>query len=114
MDTQSTSRRADVRRLNDDFRCHNRGRGTRLHTHGVHEKGPQFVLAAYLIVREFNAFDDNSDPYREHDFGAFDLLGERLFFKIDYYDLERAAGSPNPADPAVTHRVLTIMLASEY
>lgn len=38
--------------------------------------------------------------------------GERLFFKLDYHSLQ--ADSPNAADAAVTHRVLTIMLASEY
>lgn len=54
------------------------------------------------------------DPHSEHDFGAFTLHGERLFFKIDYYDLGLTAHSPDPADPAVTQRVLTIMLASEY
>ena len=50
----------------------------------------------------------------EHDFGAIDLDGERFFFKIDYFDLTRALYSTDPADPAVTERVLTIMLASEY
>jgi hypothetical protein len=40
--------------------------------------------------------------------------GERLFFKIDYYDSTLTMGSSDPADPAVTCRVMTVMLASEY
>ena len=46
---------------------------------------------------------------------SFVLIGgERIFFKLDYYDLTRACHSPEPADPEVTERVMTIMLASEY
>ena len=65
-------------------------------------------------VRSFDAFGEDNDPHGEHDFGAFDLCGERLFWKIDYYDKDLSFGSPEPADPAVTRRVLTIMLASDY
>jgi hypothetical protein len=28
----------------------------------------------------------NNDPYGEHDFGSFELAGEKFFWKIDYYD----------------------------
>ena len=38
----------------------------------------------------------------------------RVFFKIDYYDLALDQGSENPANEGCTHRILTIMLASEY
>ena len=37
-----------------------------------------------------------------------------IFFKIDYYDRTLTHHSPDPADPAVTERVITIMLADEY
>jgi hypothetical protein len=65
-------------------------------------------------VRTFNKFTPDNDPYGEHDFGAFDHKGEKIFWKIDYYDTTLTWGSEDPADPKQTRRVLTIMLASEY
>ncbi len=83
-------------------------------TSGIDDRGPSFVSAALAAVRTFTAFDRDNDPHHEHDFGALTLEGQRLFFKIDYYNLTLDGHSPDAADPAVTHRVLTVMLASEY
>lgn len=55
-----------------------------------------------------------NDAHGERDFGAFEFRGEKLFFKIDYYDLELTYGSEDPADASQTTRVITIMLASDY
>lgn len=65
-------------------------------------------------VREFDAFDAGNDPHGEHDFGAIEHDDFRYFFKIDYYDLACRYGSPDPTNPAVTVRVLTVMRADEY
>jgi hypothetical protein len=65
-------------------------------------------------VRTFEDFDGSNDPWHEHDFGAFDYKGNKIFWKIDYYDRQERAASPDPSDPAATSRVLTVMLASEY
>jgi hypothetical protein len=65
-------------------------------------------------VAAFDAFSEDNDPHGEHDFGSFEQNGDAIFWKIDYYDKSLQAGSPDPADPAVTTRVLTIMLAEEY
>ena len=65
-------------------------------------------------VLTFDAFSPDNDPYGEHDFGSFEYSGASIFWKIDCYDAKLKWGSPNPADPAVTRRVLTIMLAEEY
>ena len=62
----------------------------------------------------FDAFDRDNDPYGEHDFGALTVLGERVLFKIDYYNAGMTGGSPDPADPSVTTRVLTVTLAGEW
>ena len=65
-------------------------------------------------VKDFDSFTPDNDPYGEHDFGSFELDAVKLFWKIDYYDRKLEYGSPDPADPAVTRRVLTILLAEEY
>ena len=65
-------------------------------------------------VRAFDDFSENNDPYGEHDFGNFTLDGADVFWKIDYYDNDLRDGSPNPAEPALTKRVLTVLLAEEY
>lgn len=115
METQG---RADpqtrIRQLNDQFRKLGIGNGSTMITPGIMEKGHVFMMAALLAVRTFDDFTNGNDPYGEHDFGAFTMGGERLFFKLDYYDHSLQAHSSNAADAAVTHRVLTIMLASEY
>ena len=65
-------------------------------------------------VRGFEDFEDGDDPYGEHDFGAFDHGGRKIFWKIDYYDSSLTRGSEDPGDPAKTTRVLTVPLTQEY
>ena len=65
-------------------------------------------------MRAFDTFTSDNDPYGEHDFGTIEWRGTRLFWKIDCYDPDMRFGSSDPADPSVTARVLTIMLAEEY
>lgn len=66
------------------------------------------------MVRRYSAFTSDNDPYAEHDFGSFRYADETIFWKFDYYDLDYTMHSPDAADPAVTARVLTILLGSEY
>jgi hypothetical protein len=79
------------------------------------------------MVETFDAFTPDNDPYGERDFGAIWQgvdgvwstwrpvdVAETVFWKIDAYDRDLRFGSEDPADPAMTRRVLTIMLASEY
>jgi hypothetical protein len=99
--------------LNDQLRCQGRG-GTLCAAAGVIALGRDALPAILAAVRGFAAFTADNDPYGEHDFGALTWRGTRLFWKIDCYDRDMRFGSPDPADPAVTTRVLTIMLAEEW
>jgi hypothetical protein len=83
-------------------------------TQGVADRGDDFIDRAVMEVREFSDFTEDNDPYGEHDFGSFELDGIELFWKVDCYDRNLRYGSPDPADAAVTRRVLTILLADEY
>ena len=108
------SRAKRIAYLNDKFRKNLPAGGRVYMTAGVNGEGPEFVSKALAKVIAFDDFNADNDPHREHDFGSFELEGETLFFKIDYYDLKREFGSEDPADPKQTLRVLTIMLANEY
>ncbi|TGY88222.1 DUF3768 domain-containing protein [Marinicauda algicola] len=83
-------------------------------TGGVEALGLAFINQAIVKMRQFDRFTEDNDPHGEHDFGSFELEGERLFWKIDYYDTTLEKASPDPANPSLTTRVLTLMLASEY
>ena len=83
-------------------------------TSGVSALGPIHIATLLQLLRAYDRFDEGNDPHGEHDFGAFDHDGNKLFWKIDYYDLSLAFGSEDPADPTKTTRVLTLMLAQEY
>ena len=104
---------AAIRQLNDALRSRAEG-GTILITAGIREKGGDFVDAALKVVAAFDDFTLDNDPRNEHDFGALEIHGEKIFFKLDYFDESMTTHSPDPTDPMLTRRVMTIMLAEEY
>ena len=65
-------------------------------------------------LASYDSFDVDNDPHGERDLGDFELGGTDLLWKIDYYDLDMVYGSPDPADPNVTRRVLTVILPDDY
>jgi Protein of unknown function (DUF3768) len=102
-----------IRALNDELRKNLIG-GLALITPGVAALGQEAVERVVKTIAVFDDFCEANDPYGEHDFGAFEVDGHKLFFKIDYYDTNLTYRSPDPSNPAVTERVITIMLADEY
>ena len=81
------------------------------------------------LIETYDGFTPGKDPYGERDFGAIyqardgrwtclpptarDAV-ETVFWKIDAYGRDLRFGGEDPANPSVTRRVLTIMLANEY
>src|SRR6201997_208221 len=102
-----------IRALNDELR-QNLTVGTAFITAGVAALVPEAVARIVKTIAVFDDFCHANDPHQEHDFGAFDADGHRVFFKIDYFDESLTYHSPDPSDPSVTKRVITIMLAEEY
>ena len=102
-----------IRALNDILRRTLSG-GTLVLTAGIIALGRERQQTILDAVAAFDRFDADDDPHGEHDFGAVEAAGERVFWKIDYYDRTGRWASPDPADSSVTHRTLTLMLAGEY
>lgn len=107
-------RKKRIRRLNDALR---RGEGENamvVVTAGLQALGADFLKTTSQAVAAFDAFSEDNDPHQEHDFGAVEIGGKKLFWKIDYFDPSMSSLSPDPANPSITRRVLTIMLSAEY
>ncbi len=102
-----------IRTLNDNLRRTFSG-GRVVMTQGVQAMPNEAIMRVFKAVQDFDVFTEDNDPYATHEFGMFELDGQRLMFKIDAYDQNLEYGSSNPADPSVTTRVLTILLASDY
>jgi orotidine-5'-phosphate decarboxylase len=109
MDTKT----ARIRALNDQLR-QNFADGIAVMTPGVAALGAEAVERIVKTIAVFDDFCHANDPHEEHDFGAFEADGRMIYFKIDYLDQSMSMHSPDPADPTVTPRVITNMLAEEY
>ena len=96
-----------IAKINDEYR---KARQGFMVTPGV--SALPNIATVLSAVQVFNEFTEDNDPYGEHDFGSFVCFGEKLFWKIDYYDSALEAW----ADPLSSdcRRVLTVMLAEEY
>ena len=72
-------------------------------TGGLAAVFPDDLPSILTKVKEFTVFTEDNDPWHEHDFGAFEFKGEKMFWKIDDYRGNEGYDL-----------VLTVMLASEY
>ncbi len=129
MRTATNSRSERIARLNDRARQAMGLACVAVATEGFRSLPEAEQSRVRELVETYDAFTPDNDPYGERDFGviyrdadgrwttSYPALGkptEKVFWKIDAYDRALRFGSEDPANPAVTRRVLTIMLASEY
>ena len=113
-DVDDTAQRVKrIRELNDALRKTGAG-GMIVLTRGIAGLPPSERNEIHNAIAAFDDFNEGDDPYGEHDFGAVEVQGQTVFFKVDYFDLDLRYHSPDPADAKVTNRVMTVMLADEY
>ena len=110
-----------IAKQNDQFRLRMIGKagdeapeGRVVVTAAVAAEGRDFQIEAIFAVSQFTEFDDDNDPYGDHCIGAVNVRGQKVWWKIDLYDLDYRYGAETPADPSQTRRVLTIMFPSDY
>ncbi|MEP3296570.1 MAG: DUF3768 domain-containing protein [Pseudoruegeria sp.] len=102
---------------NDEFRKHvlvDEKVGRWLFTSTVEAEGLEFKLAVLRAVQSFTEFTEEADPYGTHEMGVIEVLGKKVWWKIDLYDENYVGGSESPADPTKTRRVLTVLFPSDY
>src|SRR5215813_3986351 len=107
------SKTARIRALNDELR-QNFTQGLAVMTPGIAALGAEAVARIVKTIAVFDDFCHANDPHEEHDFGSFEADGHMIYFKIDYFDETLTYHSPDAADPSVTQRVITIMLAEQH
>ena len=110
-----TPRAERIARLNDRLRRYGIG-GTIVVTRSVADHTKLQIETIMLALASYDAFDADNDPHGERDFGDLEVAGTSLLWKIDYYarGSQFRYGSEDPADPAKTERVLTIMLPEDW
>lgn len=104
-----------IRRLNEAFRRSLEG-GMVIFTGALANTSPEGIVLQHKVLAavRFAKIDPGNDPYGEADFGKVTIDAEEFFWKIDYYDLDLKGASEDPADPAVTKRVMSVFYASDY
>ena len=107
-------RQRRIQRLNDALRHGQCEHASIVITSGLQEKDQEYLTEVTKGISSFTNFTQDNDPHLEHDFGSIEISDDKIFWKIDYYDLAMQYHSPDAANSAVTHRVLTIMFAHEY
>ena len=90
--------------------------GRLLATRSLIEAGDGFMPEAVKAVGAVDRFEPEDDPDGWHDFGAIEIRGETVFWKIDLYEANSdfRYGAETPENPETTMRVLTIMMAHDW
>jgi hypothetical protein len=127
---QRTSQRERIATLNDRARQAMGVACTAVATVGFRSLPEADQSQVRELIETYDSFDEDNDPHGERDFGTIYQLAdggwttdrprcrdderERVFWKIDCYDTSLTYASEDAADPAITRRVLTVMLSDEY
>jgi Protein of unknown function (DUF3768) len=80
MEGSLTDKAKRIRQLNDAFRTTFQN-GKVMMTCGVEALPSEVKYAVMLKVRAFSDFTPDNDPHGEHDFGSFEVAGEKFFLE---------------------------------
>ena len=69
-------------------------------------------LGLAQAIESFSLFNEDNDPYGEHDFGSLVYEDQKVLWKIDYYD-QTLSHWCDPLDSRC-RRIMTVLLAEEY
>ena len=87
--------------LNDAFRRTFSG-GKATMTAGVYALPDMVKAEALKKAATFDEFNEDNDPYEEHDFGSFELCGRKFFGKSSITTAQWSTGAktrPTPRKP---------------
>lgn len=105
---------AKIRTLNNQLRRNDIG-GDVFIANSITRWGPSFVTAVREAVRNQLIFAPGDDPDGTQEFGSLKVDSTLVYWKIDYFEKGNEPFlSPDPADPNVTWRVLTIMSSTGW
>lgn len=96
-------RRATIIALNDQLRTTFQVGRVQM-TPSVYELDDRLRGRALAVLGGYNTFDADS----EHDWGTFIFAGFSFEWRIEYRATDGSGVSPDPANPQVTLRVLTL------
>ncbi|MGR3280076.1 DUF3768 domain-containing protein [Acaryochloris marina NIES-2412] len=114
MTTTEATQAPTIAQLNDRFRQGDHTLGQVYTTQLVKGLSSLEQQELFRLVRVFNDFNEDNDPWQEHDYGRIEFQGEQYLWKIDYFDKKLKYGSEDASNPKITTRVLTLMHSSEY
>jgi hypothetical protein len=104
-----------IKELNIQFWREPYKNGRLMMTAGVAARGTHFHLKCIHALRVYDSWNPDHDPRDEADMCVLDIDGEKVWAKIDCYDKhDQNFGSEDPADPAKTLRVGTLLFPEEY
>jgi hypothetical protein len=101
-------RRDKIVALNDQLRCTFKG-GRVQTTRSVYNLDDRLRGRALSVLARYNKFD----PASEHDCGVFIFAGFAFEWRIEYLGKDGLGQSPDPADPDMTMRVLTLYVTED-
>jgi hypothetical protein len=101
-------RREKVVALNDQLRTTFKGGRVQM-TRSVYHLDDRLRGRALSVLARYNKFD----PASEHDCGVFIFAGFAFEWRIEYRGKDGVGQSPDPADPDMTMRVLTLYVTED-